>query len=50
MIFITAFQLKSFDDIEKWIDEWIASKSKDFHRRGIHLLRERWARVVASEG
>ena len=41
---------KSFEDIEEWIDEWIVSKSKDFYWRGIHLLRERWATVVASEG
>ena len=41
---------KYFEDIEKWIDEWIASKSKDSYWRGIHFLREKWAKVVASEG
>ena len=37
---------KSFEDIEKSIDEWIAPKSNDFYWRGIHLLRERWAKFL----
>ena len=32
---------KSFEVIKKWINEWIASKSKDFYWRVIHLLPER---------
>ena len=47
---LSSQDFKSFADIEKWIDEWIPSKSKDFYCCGIHLLRERWAKVVASEG
>ena len=31
---------KTFENIEKWIDEWIASKSKDFYWHGIHLYFE----------
>ena len=47
---LSSKHFKFFKNIEKWIDECIASKSKVFYWRGIHLLRERWAKVVASEG
>ena len=47
---LSSQHFKSFEDIEKWIDEWIVSKSSDFYWGGIHLLRERRAKVVASEG
>ncbi|EGI67885.1 Mariner Mos1 transposase, partial [Acromyrmex echinatior] len=40
----------SYEDIKKWLDEWIASKEPDFFIRGIRLLPERWEKVVASEG
>jgi len=32
------------------IDDWIASKDEAFFRRGIHMLPERWEKVVASDG
>lgn len=35
---------------EIWIDNWIAFKDESFFRRGIHILPERWAKVVESEG
>jgi len=36
----------SYEDTK--IDDWIASKA--FFRRGIHMLLERWEKVVASDG
>ncbi|EGI68415.1 Mariner Mos1 transposase, partial [Acromyrmex echinatior] len=38
----------SYEDTKKWVDSWIASKDVSFFRRGIHLLPERWKKVVAS--
>ncbi|KAG5318716.1 MOS1T transposase, partial [Pseudoatta argentina] len=35
---------------QKWIDSWIASKDMSFFRRGIHVLPERWEKVVSSDG
>jgi len=32
------------------IDDWIASKDESFFRRGIHMLSERWEKVVTSDG
>jgi len=32
------------------IDDWIASKDETFFRRGIHMLPERWKKVVTSDG
>ena len=35
---------------KNWVDSWIASKDKEFFRRGIRMLPERWEKVVASDG
>jgi len=32
------------------IDDWIASKDEAFFRRGIHMLPERWEKIMASGG
>lgn len=40
----------SYEDTKKWVDSWIASKDASFFRRGIHLLPERWEKVVSSDG
>jgi len=40
----------SYEDIKNCIDDWIASKDETFFRRGIHMLPERWEKVVTSDG
>ncbi|KAG5318967.1 MOS1T transposase, partial [Pseudoatta argentina] len=40
----------SYEEAQKWIDSWIASKDLSFFRRGIHVLPERWEKVVSSDG
>lgn len=40
----------SFEETEKWVDSWIASKDESFFRRGIQLLPERWEKVVSNDG
>ncbi|KAG5308900.1 MOS1T transposase, partial [Pseudoatta argentina] len=40
----------SYEEAQKWIDSWIASKDMSFFRRGIHVLPERWEKVVESDG
>lgn len=40
----------SYEDTKKWVDSWIASKDVSFFRRGIHMLPERWEKVVACDG
>lgn len=40
----------SYEDTKNWVDSWIASKDKEFFRRGIRMLPERWEKVVASDG
>jgi len=39
----------SYEDTKN-IDDWIASKDEAFFRRGIHMLPERWEKVVANDG
>ena len=43
-------QIRSYEDIENWLDSWIASRDKQFYRNGIRDLPERWAKVVANDG
>ena len=40
----------SYEDIEKWLHSWIASKDEHFYRNGIRALSERWEKVVANDG
>jgi len=40
----------SYEETKNCIDDWIASKDEAFFRRGIHMLPERWEKVVASDG
>ena len=37
---------RSYEDIEKWLDSWIASKDEHFYHNGIRALPERWAKVA----
>lgn len=41
---------KTAEDVQKWVDEWFCSKQREFFRRGIHKLPERWRKCVASDG
>ena len=43
-------QFRSYEDIEKWLNSWIASKDEHFYRNGIRALPERWGNVVANDG
>jgi len=43
-------RFRSYEEIKNWLDNWIASKQADFYQRGIRVLPERWAKVVASDG
>ncbi|KAG5319033.1 MOS1T transposase, partial [Pseudoatta argentina] len=44
------WRFHSYEEAQKWIDSWIASKDMSFFRRGIHVLPERWSKVVESDG
>jgi len=37
-------------DTKNCIDDWIVSKDEAFFQRGIHMLPERWEKVVANDG
>ena len=43
-------QFRSYEDIEEWLESWIALKDKHFYRNGIRALPERWEKVVANDG
>ncbi|EFN81191.1 hypothetical protein EAI_13125, partial [Harpegnathos saltator] len=35
------YAFENYEEVRKWMDEWIASKPESFYRRGIHLLSEK---------
>jgi len=35
-----------YEEVQKWVDKWIASKDTVLYHRGIALLPERWEKVV----
>jgi [histone H3]-lysine36 N-dimethyltransferase SETMAR len=37
-------------EVQKWLDEWIASKPTDFFYSGIHKLPNLWENVVFNDG
>ncbi|GBP07631.1 Mariner Mos1 transposase [Eumeta japonica] len=43
-------RFNSYEEVKKWIDSWIASKNMTFFRCRIHILPEKWERVVSSDG
>ncbi|KAG5311890.1 MOS1T transposase, partial [Pseudoatta argentina] len=50
VIYYADRRFHSYEEAQKWIDSWIASKDLSFFRRGIHVLPERWEKVVSSDG
>lgn len=47
---LAEMHFQSYNECKKWVDSWIASKDKQFFRRGIHMLPEKWEKVVLSDG
>jgi len=39
----------SYEDIKNCIGDWIASKDEAFFRGDIHMVPERWEKVVAND-
>ncbi|UYV75351.1 hypothetical protein LAZ67_12003595 [Cordylochernes scorpioides] len=44
---LTDQHFSNYDEVKKWIDEWITTKEPAFFRDGIRQLPERWEKVVA---
>ena len=40
----------SYEDVKKWLDEWLAAKEEDFHWRGIYKFPARWKKYITSNG
>jgi len=40
----------SYEDVQKWVDEWIATQDTAFYHRGIALLPKRWEKVIENGG
>jgi hypothetical protein len=47
---LTVEHFNSYESVEKWVSDWIASKDESFFRRGICLLPERWKKVMSNDG
>jgi len=40
----------SYENVQKWLDDWFASKEQQFFWRGIHKLSDKWEKCIASDG
>ncbi|EFN88609.1 Histone-lysine N-methyltransferase SETMAR, partial [Harpegnathos saltator] len=40
----------NYEEIEKWLNEWVASKDESFFRHGMQQLPDRWEKIIASDG
>jgi [histone H3]-lysine36 N-dimethyltransferase SETMAR len=40
----------SCENLQKWHDDWFASKEQEFFWHGIHKLPDRWEKCIASDG
>ena len=40
----------SYENVRKWLDDWFASRERQFFWRGIHQLPDRWEKCIASDG
>ncbi|EZA57360.1 Histone-lysine N-methyltransferase SETMAR [Ooceraea biroi] len=43
-------RFNSVDDIQTYLEDFFAQKSRDFYKRGIMSLLERWQKVVDQDG
>lgn len=43
-------QFETFEDVRKFIDDFIASKDSTFFADGMHMLPDRWLKVIDSDG
>lgn len=41
---------KSYEDVQKWLTNWIDTKEKSFYKRGISKLPDLWEKVVLNGG
>ena len=39
-----------YENVQKCLDDWFASKERQFSWRGIHQLPDRWEKCIASDG
>ena len=42
--------LTFYENVRKCLDDWFASKERQFFWRGIHQLPDRWEKCIASDG
>lgn len=47
---LTDQHFRNYDEVKKWIDEWIADKPIEFFTKGIRELPDKWEKCVASDG
>ncbi|KIH49874.1 hypothetical protein ANCDUO_20050 [Ancylostoma duodenale] len=43
-------RFQSFEDVEKWVKEWIKSENEASYRYDVCPLPKRWGKVVVNDG
>ena len=43
-------RFKTFEEVQKWVDDFLASQDETFFAEGIRELPKRWLKVIESDG
>lgn len=46
---LTEMPFTSYMQAKHWIDSVIALKNKKFFQRGVHMLSEKWRKIIATD-
>jgi len=47
---LTDEHFETFEEVRKWVDDFIKSKDENFFYYGIHSLSEKWLKVIDNNG
>lgn len=47
---LSSFHFRTFDEVQKWIDDFIVSRDEYFYSAGIRQLPNRWQKVIDNDG
>ena len=49
-IYFDCLKRKTFEEVQKWVDDFLASQDETFLAEGIRELPKRWLKVIESDG
>ena len=47
---LSEVRFKTFEEVQKWFDDFLASQDATYFAEGIRKLPKRWLKVIESDG